>query len=379
MSHLASKRVLIITPAIEQRVSKIVWTLAQLGYDIRIITGIESNRFDNLLEKIPRTNYKYLLNPQFTMDPLLISSLKRLVDKLIADFKPEIVIFREIMLFGVLRNNLKKFMKVNTILVDIADNYEYVASDLYNKFNPVGWWLKASVKSYLKELKRVKYVTVVCQQNADRISKNYELDRSKFHVLENLPLKAFASSCHSKSIKKPKSIVYSGQIDNRIRDLFEVVDAVHRTDWTIYIYATNHDSKDFRRLANYVANSGASDKVKFEGPVAFSESIDVLKSYSLGIIPHKNIDTVKYTLPNKLYDYIHAKIPILVKDVPVLTEYVNSLHVGLSYKSSADLQKKLQSLSIDDYLDFEESLYKARSTLFWEDVAESLFERLFRK
>lgn len=379
MSNLVAMRVLIITPAIEQRVAKITWTLAQLGYDIRIITGIESNRFDNLLGNIPRINYKYLINPQFTMDPLLMSSLKRLVDKSIADFRPEIVIFREIMLYGVLRHNLKKYMKMNNILVDIADNFEFVASDLYNKFNPAGWWLKTSVKSYLKELKDVRFITVVCEQNADRISRNYELDRSKIHVLENLPLKAFTSISQSKMMKKPKSIVYSGLIDNRIRDLSEVVRALHGTDWMFHIYATNHDSKDFKRLVKYVANTGTSDKVKFESPVGFSESIDVLRSYSFGIIPHKNINTVKYTLPNKLYDYIQAKIPLLVKDVPILTEYVNSLHAGLSYKNSADLQKKLQTLSINDYLGFEESLDRAKFNLFWDNIAKSLFERLFRE
>lgn len=368
------KYIIYITPLIEQRVTKSLGTMSSLGFKVEVLTGgIRGYMNANLPKDVRIRKYRYLVNAQIP-DPMMFSDVKKSLLSLPKQ-EPYAIIFRDILLYGTFGELTKKLFSKTNIIVDIADNYEYVVEDIFPKLSLKGLLLKMFIRKSLKLLKQVDHVLVVCKENAERISRSYGIKPSKIHVLENLPLKTFSNNSLPKDKKIPESIVYSGLIDERIRDLSEVLLAIKGTTWSLHLYPTNPNSKHVKNLKKLSYKLDIAKQVVFHEPVPFSESVRVLAKYVFGIIPHRNINTVRYTLPNKLYDYILAGIPILVKDVEILRDYVESHKIGLSY-SNPDSLRALLLKSKNKIQDFQDELRTMAETIDWDHQALNLFSTI---
>ena len=89
----------------------------------------------------------------------------------------------------------------------------------------------------------------------------------------------------------------------------------------------------------------------------------------------------RYALPNKLFDYIQARIPVLVSNLPEMKKVVEEYKIGLV--SDARNEKELASLFMRMVLDEKErigwraGLERAASELCWENEEyklKSLFQ-----
>jgi len=368
------KYIVYITPLIEQRVTKSLVTISSLGFKIEVLTGGITRYMEaNLPNDVRIRQYRHLINAQ-VFDPLVFFDVKKSLLSF-SKQEPYAIIFRDILLYGIFGELTRKFFGKANIIVDIADNYEFVVDDIFPKLSPKRFLLKAIIRRSLKHLKQVDHVLVVCKENAERIARSYGITPSKIHVLENLPLKNSNNNSPTMDRKVPNSIVYSGLIDERIRNLSEVIEAIKGTTWSLHLYPTNPSSKHVKNLKKFSYRLDIAKQVVFHEPVPFSESVRVLAKYVFGIIPHRNINTVRYTLPNKLYDYVLAGIPILVKDVEILRNYVVNRKIGMSYSNSDSLRALL--LQNENKLqDFEDALRTAAKTIDWEYQALNLFSTI---
>ena len=73
------------------------------------------------------------------------------------------------------------------------------------------------------------------------------------------------------------------------------------------------------------------------------ELLKALEEQHIGIIPHDNSDYIKYTIPNKIFDYMAHSLPIIVPSVKPLKRVVEETSSGLN-----DNRKKLESLLMDE-------------------------------
>ena len=86
----------------------------------------------------------------------------------------------------------------------------------------------------------------------------------------------------------------------------------------------------------------------------------------------------RYALPNKLFDYIHAEIPVVVSNLPEMKKIVAQYSVGkiLEERSSEKLASLLLSIDKPKYTNV---LKKAKEELNWNMEKEKLiliFEHL---
>ena len=72
-------------------------------------------------------------------------------------------------------------------------------------------------------------------------------------------------------------------------------------------------------------------------------------------------------MPNKIFDYIHAEIPVLVSDLPEMKALVNKYNVGQVLKSRAPKLASQQIINIlENKSNYIDSVVKAKTKLCWE-------------
>ncbi len=82
-------------------------------------------------------------------------------------------------------------------------------------------------------------------------------------------------------------------------------------------------------LKEMVRREGLEERVYFHEPVAPDELVRCCMSASVGVVIYRNTGLNNYyATPNKLYEYIHAGLPVVSSDFPALEEVVEGYGVG---------------------------------------------------
>ncbi len=128
--------------------------------------------------------------------------------------------------------------------------------------------------------------------------------------------------------------------------------------------------RDLENMKRRIVELHLEDKVKVLPRMSYSELKKLTQRVHLGVSLDKPLH-MNYTLslPNKLFDYIHAGVPVLVSNLVEPARIVNEYKVGevvleVTPKSIAEgIQRILNSSS---YEAFRSATKKAKSTLHWQ-------------
>jgi glycosyltransferase involved in cell wall biosynthesis len=84
----------------------------------------------------------------------------------------------------------------------------------------------------------------------------------------------------------------------------------------------------------------------------------------------------RYSLPNKLFDYIHAGIPVLASDLVEVNKVVNTYQIGsiVSQVTPEKLQEAIHNMreNEEQRLLFKSNCAKAAQELTWEKEIEAI-------
>ena len=76
-------------------------------------------------------------------------------------------------------------------------------------------------------------------------------------------------------------------------------------------------------------NSNCSDRIHFLGAVNHNELLTYTASADIGLALIENISiSYYYALPNKLFEYIMAGVPILSSNLPQMKKVIDDYQVG---------------------------------------------------
>jgi glycosyltransferase involved in cell wall biosynthesis len=85
------------------------------------------------------------------------------------------------------------------------------------------------------------------------------------------------------------------------------------------------------------------DSVEFIGWKDYSEIIPFFQNADVGIIPHHASEHTDSTVPNKLFEYMYFKVPVMVSDRPPLKRIVEETEAGIVFKTNdtSDFARKM--------------------------------------
>lgn len=227
-------------------------------------------------------------------------------------------------------------------------------------------------------LPRLKHAYTVCRSIADYYHKKYGLNMS---VIRNVPMQ----QKHEKTEQLPenlqkflngqKFLLYQGAI-NVGRGIESLINAMQYIHSEKLIIAGNGDI--FERMQTMTQELKLQNKIYFTGKIPFSELKKITPHAVLGFSVEENRGlNYYYALPNKLFDYIQAGVPVMVSPFPEMKQIVEQFNIGTflhdrtPQKMAAQIQQVLKK---KQYTQWKINLKKASQNLTWENEQQKLID-----
>jgi glycosyltransferase involved in cell wall biosynthesis len=230
----------------------------------------------------------------------------------------------------------------------------------------------------------LKHTITVNQSIADLYDNEYG---TAFQIIRNVPEVSMPFMDEKQDLRvrlnlptDKKIVILQGAGINIQRGAEEAVEAMKYLKDVVLLIVGGGDVID--NLKQQVIESGLSENVMFVAKQPVLSLRKYTAAADLGITLDKDTNiNYRFSLPNKLFDYIQAGIPILASNLPEVRRVIESYQVG---RISEDHNPKNIAKHIDEMLNDEEAnsqwkinLEKASKELNWEKEKEKLL-RIFR-
>jgi glycosyltransferase involved in cell wall biosynthesis len=123
-------------------------------------------------------------------------------------------------------------------------------------------------------------------------------------------------------------IIMQGTGINIDKGAEELIEAVFNTEGVTLLIVGSGDV--LPQLKEQVNRLNISHKVKFVGTVPWETLMKYTKSADVGMILEKDTNlNYRYSLPNKLFDFIAAGIPVIASELPETGKIINEYGIGI--------------------------------------------------
>jgi glycosyltransferase involved in cell wall biosynthesis len=185
-------------------------------------------------------------------------------------------------------------------------------------------------------------------------------------VIRNVP---FARDLKPKTEPVPV-VMYQGAL-NVGRGVELMIDAMaHLPGYSLWIVGSGDVEEALRTQAQL---STWSDRIVFHGFLPPEQLAELTPQAGLGLSLEANLgDNYYYASPNKVYDYLQARLPVLVSDLPEMRAVVEAYQAGevlpLDQRSPEHLAERLRSIleTPATYRRYAQGADQAAQVLNWE-------------
>ena len=167
---------------------------------------------------------------------------------------------------------------------------------------------------------------------SDSIANKYEeLYGKKVLVIRNIPLATEIGKLKSRTdlgIPEGKKIIlYQGAGINIDRGLEEAIEAMQYVENAVLLIVGGGDI--LIPLKEKVKHSGLAERILFAGKFSPEELKTITPLADIGLSLDKGSNSnYRFSLPNKLFDYIHAGVPVLASEVDEVKKLVSQFNTG---------------------------------------------------
>lgn len=253
----------------------------------------------------------------------------------------------------------------------VYDSHEYFTEvpELINrpKVQQIWEWLEN------KMVPNLKYAYTVCYSIAKIYEEKYSVP---FKVVRNIPQASKKRSIKKINSNSEKIILYQGAV-NIGRGLEQAILAMKFIGNAKLIIAGGGDIKS--QLEKLVEKENLQNKVEFTGRLSLEELATLTPKADLGLSIEEDLGlNYRFALPNKLFDYIQAHVPVLVTNLPEMAAIVNQYQIG---EITTSLQPEVLAEKIKEALfntkkreEWFNNLKIAAKELTWENEEKIIQE-----
>ena len=176
-----------------------------------------------------------------------------------------------------------------------------------------------------------------------------------------------------KEKKDLKNIIYQGNI-NIGRGIESVIESLKfMPEFKLTIIG---GGRGLDKLKKTACSEGVSQRINFTGRLPYEELKQYTQRAVIGLLTEEPLGlSFKYSLPNKLFDYIHAEIPVLASPLLEVKRVIGKYPVGdlLKNRDPENIAKQILKMSsrLDSY-----NFQQAKKDLNWtqeEKVLNQIF------
>jgi glycosyltransferase involved in cell wall biosynthesis len=191
-----------------------------------------------------------------------------------------------------------------------------------------------------------------------------------FRVVRNVPERVVSYSRKEDPAGRQK-IIYQGAL-NIGRGLELMIEAMQYLENVLFVVVGTGDIE--KELKEKARQLNLDDRIEFRGRILPENLEQVTMSADLGISLEEDLGlNYRYALPNKLFDYIQCRVPVLCSALPEMSRIVDSYGVGISTaerdpeKLAGVIRYMLKERSRGAWM---EALHRASLELCWENESK---------
>ncbi|MFA5971556.1 MAG: glycosyltransferase [Lentimicrobiaceae bacterium] len=351
----------------DQRVGRTASVLADLGFEVLMVGR---RKFDS--PHMPDRAYETLrMRLLWEKGPLFYAEFNIRLFFLLLSRPAELLVSNDLdtLLPNYLVHKLKRIPVV-------YDSHEYFTAtpELVNrpKVQRIWKWIEKTI------VPKLTSCITINASIANLFEQEYHV---KFRIVRNIPLKRDLREIPSrKALGLPedkKIILMQGSGINIQRGAEEAVEAMQYIDNALLLIVGGGDVLPL--LQNMVNELSLFQKVKFvsrqspENLAGYTANADI----GLAIDKDTNIN-YRYSLPNKLFDYIYAGVPVLATPLVELKNIIQQYHIGefIDNHDPKHIAAKLENMLQDEsrLAFYKSNTQLAATELNWENEKNTLIE-----
>lgn len=353
----------------DQRVHKVCNTLHKLGFEV-ILVGRKQRNSLPLAKRNYSTKRMFLL---FEKGPLFYFEYQVRLFWYLLFHKADVLVSND--LDTLLPNYLISKLRSSTIVYDSHELFCEVP-ELQNK--PIKKNIWKSIERWI--FPKLKYVFTVNDSIANIYKDEYHVE---VNVVRNIPLRSNQNTIEKVSREAlglptdKKIILLQGAGINIDRGAEEAVQAMQYVNDAVLLIIGNGDVIDI--LKKMVFDLKLSTKVKFIEKVPFEKLVQYTHHADIGLTLDKDTNiNYRYSLPNKLFDYLHAGVPVLASDLVEVKKIIDQYGVGdcIENHSPQHIADKLNRILSDDTTleNWKKNTTIVANSLNWEQEELKLIE-----
>jgi glycosyltransferase involved in cell wall biosynthesis len=225
------------------------------------------------------------------------------------------------------------------VVHDMAENYSAMIKDLWltGTTQPGDFFVRnPDLVAWVERwcLRRLDHVIVVVEESRDRLV-DLGFSESKISVVGNTPPLVEKNSVESpRTPRTDLKVVYLGLMERArgVETLIRAVGSCVSSGVNIHLelVGDGRNLEDFKELAQRVGLSASS--VTFHGFLNHDLALEVVGRSDVGVIPHHVTESWNTTIPNKLFDYMAAGIPVLASNAAPVERIVSATECGRIFR-----------------------------------------------
>lgn len=351
----------------DQRVNKSCLTLQKAGFEV-LLVGREQRKSPPMDERPYRSHRMKLI---FEKGPLFY-----------AEYNIRLFLFllfhrSDCLLSNDLDTLLPSFLisKIKRTKL-IYDSHEYFTEvpELVSRPKVQKVW--RSIEEFV--LPKMKEMITVNESIANLFREKYGI---KVHVIRNIPMrKMLPEPADKESLNLPDDkhiLILQGSGINIHRGSEELVDAMRYLDDCMLLIIGGGDVLPI--LKQKVAENHWEDRARFFPRMPYKEMMAITRLAELGFTLDKpNNLNYLFSLPNKLFDYVQANVPIVASHLPEIERVIKDYNIGTfieEHNPEHIAEKIRETLSDEETLEtWKNNLNFAAQELCWENEEQILIK-----
>lgn len=226
-------------------------------------------------------------------------------------------------------------------------------------------------------IKKVDQVLVTGEGDAQFLQEYYGISNTV--VIRNLPLERKPENKIDlrEKLNVPEidlillyqGVILEGRGFKQILDALAEVDNFHLVTLGSGVFQSEYEK--------FAEELNISNRVHFLGTIDQSELINYTATADIGLALIENISkSYYYALPNKLFEYIMAEVPVLCSNLPQMKKIVEEYKVGevVDIEKDGELVARLKSLTNnrDNLFEYKQNCKTASTELNWQKEYEKV-------
>lgn len=351
----------------DQRVHKVATFLHENGYDVTLVGRLLPNS-----KELDRNYKTHRMKLTFNKGALFYANYNLRLFFFLLFHKADLLLSND--LDTLLANFMAKQFKRKCELVYDSHEYYTEVPELVSRPKIKAVW--EAIEGFV--FPKLQRIYTVNQSIADKYNKKYN---KELRIIRNISPLWKPKNIRSKEElgidASKKMIILQGAGINIDRGAEEAVLAMKHIDNAVLYFVGSGDIID--DLKALVRQENLEDKVIFKGRRPYDEMMNFTYHADLGLTLDKDTNlNYKFSLPNKVFDYIHTTTPILASNVIEVATIVKNYEVGDVIENHEPLHIAEKIKAIIEHSERLEELrancLKTAEVLNWENESQKLKE-----